>query len=535
MPTDSLTTPQHELAETLLPATDLQPQSIDEVLALPSFSSVLRAAERRERTPFAALAAEWQDAIVERRLRQLVAICRLNPVWRQRIDAALPAGEWDGIEAFQAIPITDKETFREMFTDKRPGMVVPIERGGFEIVASGGTSSGLPSETVYPLDELQETYAWAGEFIGRHLIPRFMPEAGPKWVATTLADYQMWSSGTMVGGVLQKIPGVNYVGAGPMSREVFQWMMNYPGPKAIMGITQSVALLPKFAAGLSPAARASFRIAMYGSGLLTPKAREELATEYPNVQVLSYFAATQAETIGLQLDARSPILTAVPGLHLIEIVDEEGRAVPEGAEGELVVTRLFGHAAPCLRYKVGDRVIRRSNFASGGLNARQFEYVGRSGDFMHIGDTQYSAQRAIEAAMAEFKSRQLLDIAAVASDYQFVIDRAARELHLVVATPAAAGLHAALAARLGPEGTAPVLVAALIKSLSVFNSLEANEASLWRSGYTFGLKIVEPHSPVLHRTAVGKVPLVYDKPAIAPGLANGHASSASGGGAAHHR
>ena len=39
----------------------------------------------------------------------------------------------------------------------------------------------------------------------------------------------------------------------------------------------------------------------------------------------------------------------------VEIVDDQGRWVAEGEEGELVVTRLLGHEAPFPRFKVGDR------------------------------------------------------------------------------------------------------------------------------------------------------------------------------------
>ena len=170
----------------------------------------------------------------------------------------------------------------------------------------------------------------------------------PRWLATTLAAYQMWSSGTMVGGVLAMAPGVNYVGAGPMSVEVFRHFLRYPGPKAIMGISASIAYLARFAEGLEEEARRSFRIAMYGSGQLTRKAREDLRAGYPEIVVLSYFAATQAEAIGLQLDPGSEALATVPGLHLVEIVGPDGRAVAEGEEGELVVTRLLGDQAPLL-------------------------------------------------------------------------------------------------------------------------------------------------------------------------------------------
>jgi phenylacetate-CoA ligase len=39
----------------------------------------------------------------------------------------------------------------------------------------------------------------------------------------------------------------------------------------------------------------------------------------------------------------------------VEIVDDAGRPLPEGAEGRIVVTTLVNHAMPLLRYLVGDR------------------------------------------------------------------------------------------------------------------------------------------------------------------------------------
>lgn len=498
-----------------------EPKTADEVLALASFFTSLKDAEQVHGCPFGRLSLEKQDAIILERLRQLVGICRVNPLWRQRIVSAIGSDPLENFEAYQALPLLDKDAFREMFTGSRPGMVVPVDRCGFQVVASGGTSSGMPSETVYPLDELRETYAWAGEFIGRHLMSRYLPGNGAKWVVTTLADYQMWSSGSMVGGVLQKIPGFNYIGAGPMSREVYQLMMSYDGPKAIMGITQSIALLPCFAEGLTMQARDSLRVALYGSGVLTPKVRADLKAAYPNVAILSYFAATQAETIGLQLEEETPTLTAVPGLHLIEVVDSQGRWVSPGEEGELVVTRLFGNAAPVLRYKVGDRVVRRADRIDANLNAMQFEYVGRSGDFMHIGDTQYSASRALDAIAEEFLTRDIFDINAVACEAQFQIHRASGQFHLVISARNAEALMMQVVTRLGSAGSAPVIIAGLSRSLSVFNALEANEDSIARTGYRFGLKIVEPGSPEIVRTELGKTPLVIDAPYVFSGQKQG--------------
>jgi phenylacetate-CoA ligase len=499
-----------ELLNSAIPAYQLEPRSIEAVLALPSFLGALRDVERFAGTTFDQLSIPIQQSIVLRRLHQLVNIAMLNPLWRERIDGVgIRTGVHD-FEEFQAIPLTDKECFRDLFTGARRGMVVPIEHGGFEIVASGGTSSGMPSETVYSLKELQDTYEVAGRFLGRHMMPRHLGDTGARWVATTLADYQMWSSGTMVGGVLQKIPGVNFIGGGPMSREVYQLMMSYPGSKAIMGITQSIALLASFAEGMDSTARASFRLALYGSGQLRRKVREDLKLVYPNISILSYFAATQAEAIGLELEENSNILCSIPGLHLVEVVDEEGRWVSEGEQGELVVTRLHATEAPVLRYKVGDRVIRHPDLTSDALNTSRFEFVGRSGDFMHIGDTQYSVPLALANIGEELRRRGVIDLDEVAADLQFVNHREKKQLHLLVATPAYGMLLPLVAQRLGPAGSSQIIIEGLLRSLSVFNGLEANETALRKCGYVFGLRLLDPSSPDLVRTAVGKIPLLVD-------------------------
>ncbi|MCX6461374.1 MAG: hypothetical protein NTZ03_13840 [Actinobacteria bacterium] len=497
-----------DMAVLAIPETDLNPESTQHVLALPSFLSSLGAIGDTTGSRYDALPLEIQGAVTLRRLHQLTSIARLNGAWNERLTNA-PLSI-DSFDDWQAIPLTDKESFADLFTGERPGMVIPLEHGGFEIVASGGTSSGRPSETVYELQELRDTYKCAGGFIGRHMLPHPMGDERPQWLTTTLADYQMWSSGTMVGGVLQRVPDVNYVGAGPMSADVFAHFMSYPGPKAIMGITQSIALLPTFATGLSEQARLSLRVAMYGSGVLTRRAHEDLIEAYPNVTILSYFAATQAEAIGLQLDHTSPALTTVPGLNFIEVVNEDGHWVDVGEQGELVVTRLFAHRVPALRYKVGDFVRRLPDTESEALCSTNFEYVGRSGDILHIGDTQYSAPRALASIFRAFRDQVGFDLEAAAFEVQLINRRGPRELVLLISTSDPTETSRELGQRLGSTGSATVIAAGLNQSLSIFNGLEANETSLARSGYAFGTQIVDPSSPAITRTSVGKVPLVVD-------------------------
>ncbi|NET50797.1 MAG: hypothetical protein F6K09_19320, partial [Merismopedia sp. SIO2A8] len=336
-----------EQLKQLITPEELQPNSIEEVVKLPPFFEKMKACARLCETTYSEIDHSLQNALVLRRLQQMTNTLMLNPLWKERIEQSGLKEAPRDFEEWQQLPVSDKETMNDFFMGDRPGMVVPLNYDGFEVVASGGTSGSVPVETVYSLPELDDTYKIAGQFMGQYMLPDFLIGNDPKWIINTLADYQMWSSGTMVGGVLQKIPNINYLAVGPMGKQVYQHMMSYKGPKAIQGVTAAIARLIEIGVDLNEEARKSLRVALYGSGVLPHRNQLELKELYPNLKILSYFAATQAEAIGLQLKAESSYLAAVPGLHLIEIVDDQGRWVAEGEEGELVVTRLHAHESPC--------------------------------------------------------------------------------------------------------------------------------------------------------------------------------------------
>lgn len=502
-------TTNERLIEELIPDAELCPRSVDEVTQLPSFLSKIRQCEQLLGQPYAEVDHSIQNALVLRRLQQMVHTLMLNPLWAERIRNAGLSGAPRSFEEWQQMPITDKRGMEELFMRKRPGMVVPLSRGGFQIVASGGTSSGSPVEAVYPIRELHDTYELAGEFMGNYVLGEHLAGPQPKWVITTLADYQMWSSGTMVGGVLQNIPGINYIGAGPVRKELFQHILSYEGKKAFMAISRGIAIMTEFGAGLGRTERESFHVALYGSGVLPHRNRVELTEMYPNLKIMSYFAATQAETIGLQRTPTS-YLADVPGLHLVEIVDEHGRWVAEGEEGELVVTRLLGHEAPFPRFKVGDRMIRRPNLDGPGLKARQFEFAGRSGDVIHLADTQYSAPRTYESICHELYARGIVDLKAIAHELQFVNDRTKSVLTLIAAVDSVDWPRMRVATGLGAPGVRHVFIQSLIRSLSLFNAGDATPESIERAGYQFELRFVTRGSADIHRTEVGKVPMIRD-------------------------
>jgi phenylacetate-CoA ligase len=67
----------------------------------------------------------------------------------------------------------------------------------------------------------------------------------------------------------------------------------------------------------------------------------------------------------------------------VEVVDAEGQVLPEGEDGELVITDLWSLDAPFLRYRSGDRGILRKSGCACGWNGPYLEEVtGRVEDYL---------------------------------------------------------------------------------------------------------------------------------------------------------
>lgn len=499
-PTDTLT----RGLDADLPIEALASADAMRIAALPSFLTLLQNLEGRLDRPYAAFPCDWQDAVVFRRLRQLVEICRSNRIWRERIDSAIGHGPLMDYGAFRALPFVSKAEFAAMFTGSRDGLVVPLEAGGFQIASSGGTSSGAPSEIVYSRQELWDTYHWAGAFIGRHLLKRHIPEGSRPWIGTTLSDRDLWSSGTMVGGVLQQIPDANYLGIGTMSGGTFRRIMAYPGHKCLMGTSGEIAALVDLANDLDERQRASLRIALYGSGAMYGGVQRDLRAAYPNLITLSFFAATQAETIGLQLSSGNEVLTAVPGLHFIEVVKDDGEWALPGEEGDLVITRLFGNHAPILRLKLGDRVVRLPDATDPALNSLNFSYVGRSDDLITFGKRQYYAPSVLRHLTEALRDYDVVDLSKLAYQFQF---QQGSTLDLCIE------LHHShqLRAKLSSHEVRHRINQCVERAVKLSVGLDGFNAR-WKTGKDhIHLVPVDVGSPRIVRTPLGKTPLITSR------------------------
>jgi len=68
---------------------------------------------------------------------------------------------------------------------------------------------------------------------------------------------------------------------------------------------------------------------------------------------------------------------------ILEVLDEQGRPVAPGEEGEAVMTGLCSHAQPFIRYRTGDRIRRAQGVCGDGRGLQVVgEVMGRSTDFI---------------------------------------------------------------------------------------------------------------------------------------------------------
>lgn len=86
--------------------------------------------------------------------------------------------------------------------------------------------------------------------------------------------------------------------------------------------------------------------------LLRPAARRALAEAFEG-RVYDVYGSSETKEIAWECPAGGMHVNA--DVVRVEIVDDVGRPLPEGAEGRIVVTTLVNHAMPLLRYLVGDR------------------------------------------------------------------------------------------------------------------------------------------------------------------------------------
>jgi phenylacetate-CoA ligase len=136
------------------------------------------------------------------------------------------------------------------------------------------------------------------------------------------------------------------------------------------------------------------RLVAYDSDGMTPHGRELIEKEF-GVPVISFYNTMESFKIGFSCGRR-------PGFHLhedlcdVKIVDPEGRRVPDGEKGEVVISNLLNRGTVLLNYRLGDIASLQPAGCPCGRTLRSLaDLEGRSADILFLPDGTFVHPMAV--------------------------------------------------------------------------------------------------------------------------------------------
>lgn len=143
------------------------------------------------------------------------------------------------------------------------------------------------------------------------------------------------------------------------------------------------------------------KVIVYGSDLMTPAGRAFIEERF-GIPVLSRYNAVESFKIGFFCEERR-------GFHLhedlchVSIVDENGKRLPHGARGEVVISNLVNRGTVLLNYRLADlATITTEPCTCGRTSPLLTELEGRLSEIIHLKDGSIVMGVAVWDALREW-------------------------------------------------------------------------------------------------------------------------------------
>jgi phenylacetate-CoA ligase len=253
----------------------------------------------------------------------------------------------DPLTALSRMPLLDKDVIRKEFSSLQ---AADLRRRKWFFNTSGG-STGEPVRLVQDLafeDRVTAItslyYHLVGYDYGQPLVrlwgsERDILEGGEGRAAAARA----WFANTQTVNAFRMTPNVMVD---------FIHRLNERPPRLILAYAQALYELATFAEarGLDVATQ---RAIMTSAGTLYPFMRERIERVF-GCRVFNRYGSREVGDIACEVPGFDGLWVAPWGTY-VEVIDEAGNPMPDGEEGELVITLLGNFAMPLIRYRIGDR------------------------------------------------------------------------------------------------------------------------------------------------------------------------------------
>ena len=341
------------------------------------------------------MSTEQIKALQVERLKETVARCMNNPIYRQRLEEAGVSPEnITSVDDIRRIPFTTKQDLRDNYPF---GLASAPLRECVRLHSSSGTT-GNPTVILHTQKDLDE---WANQ-VARNL---WMVGLRPDDVFQNSSGYGMFTGGLGFQYGAERLGMLTIPAAAGNSLRQIKFMTDF-GTTAVHAVPSYVTRLYEVMQelGIDPRRDTKLKVLAIGAEPHSEEQRKRIE-DMLGVKAYNSFGMSEMCGPGVGFECKEQ-----NGLHfwedyyIVEIVNPETlEPVPDGEIGELVLTSIRREAMPLLRYRTRDltRVLGRG-CPCGRNHVRLDRMRGRSDDMMVLrGVNIFPIQ--IEKILMQFK------------------------------------------------------------------------------------------------------------------------------------
>jgi phenylacetate-coenzyme A ligase PaaK-like adenylate-forming protein len=287
---------------------------------------------------------------VTRALRKLLQHCRVAvPYYAELLEEAgiRRIEEMDPRACLERLPILTKKAIRANFSRLHS---TDLPRRKWHDNTSGG-STGEPVRLVQDA-EYEERSAAIALFYNSLLGCEAGEPVVRLWGSERDVERGTKSRKTRFFNWLTNTIWLNAFRMSPYCMREFIHTLNRLRPRLIVAYAQAAYELARFAEQKRITV-APQRAVLTSAGTLYPFMRKKIAAVF-GCEVYNLYGSREVSDIACELPGLNGLWVA-PWANFVEIVDDAGRPLQPGTEGNIIVTCLTNYAMPLVRYAIGDR------------------------------------------------------------------------------------------------------------------------------------------------------------------------------------
>jgi len=323
------------------------------------------------------MSREKIEAIQLKRLKETVErVYHLVPFYRKKFDeAGVKPSDIKTLDDLQKLPFTTKQDLRDNYPFGL--FAVPLEQV-VRIHSSSGTT-GKPTVVGYTRHDME---VWIEVMVRTYL----MADVNEKDVVHNAYGYGLFTGGL----------GFHY-GAEALGASVVPASSGFTKRQLMLMKDFGATILcstPSFALHLAEVAKEEgydlhkdfkLRAGFFGAEPASPGLKKAVAESW-GIQYVEAYGLSEIIGPGVAATCKHGHLHVFEDHFIPEIIDPEtGEVLPEGEEGELVITTLSKQALPMIRYRTKDITVLRKEPCPCGRTLKWIEGIrGRADDMLIV-------------------------------------------------------------------------------------------------------------------------------------------------------